>query len=186
MARKKHTPEDITALMRQYGRCGYRRATALLRHAGWQVNRERVERIWHREGLKVPQKIVAPAHREARKAAPYIAGGHQSCLARCVSKMGGMTMKLVIGACALLLAPAAAAQETTTYSYDALGRLKTTSTSGGQNDGTVNQVEFDRAGNRTNYTTTGATGTPSNGTKVIVVPLNGFTVIAIPNPWAAK
>lgn len=95
-------------------------------------------------------------------------------------------MKLVMVACAFLFAPAAVAQETTTYSYDALGRLRTTSTTGGQNNGTTNQVEFDRAGNRTNYTTTGATGTPSNGVKVIVVPLNGFTVIPIPNPWAAK
>jgi hypothetical protein len=97
-----------------------------------------------------------------------------------------MMMKPVMVACALLLAPAALAQETTTYTYDALGRLKTTSTSGGQNDGTTNQVQFDPAGNRTNYTTTGATGTPSNGMKVIVLPLNGFTVIPIPNPWAAK
>ena len=29
---------------------------ALLRDAGWKVNRKRVERIWRREGLKVPQK----------------------------------------------------------------------------------------------------------------------------------
>jgi putative transposase len=48
--------EDIIALARQYGRYGYRRVTALLRAAGWQVNRKRVERIWRREGLKVPQK----------------------------------------------------------------------------------------------------------------------------------
>ena len=32
------------------------RVTALLRHAGWKVNLKRVERIWRREGLKVPQK----------------------------------------------------------------------------------------------------------------------------------
>ncbi|MBG6116365.1 transposase InsO family protein [Sphingobium sp. JAI105] len=44
------------ALARQYGRYGYRRVTALLRDAGWTVNRKRVERIWRREGLKVPQK----------------------------------------------------------------------------------------------------------------------------------
>lgn len=87
---------------------------------------------------------------------------------------------------ALAFASPAIAQETTTYSYDALGRLRTTSTTGGPNTGTVNQTDFDRAGNRTNYTTTGATGTPSTGTKVIVVPLNGFTVIPIPNPWAPK
>ena len=29
---------------------------ALLIHQGWQVNHKRVERIWRREGLKVPQK----------------------------------------------------------------------------------------------------------------------------------
>jgi putative transposase len=44
--------EDIIALARQYGRYGYRRVTALLRSAGWSVNRKRVERIWRREGLK--------------------------------------------------------------------------------------------------------------------------------------
>jgi len=43
-------------LAKQYGRYGYRRVTALLRSAGWTVNRKRVERIWRREGLKVPQK----------------------------------------------------------------------------------------------------------------------------------
>lgn len=48
--------EDIIALAKQYGRYGYRRITALLRSAGWTVNRKRVERIWKREGLKVPQK----------------------------------------------------------------------------------------------------------------------------------
>lgn len=40
--------EDIIALVRQYGRYGYRRVTALLRDAGWHVNRKRVERIWRR------------------------------------------------------------------------------------------------------------------------------------------
>ena len=47
---------DIIALAAQYGRYGYRRITALLRAAGWVVNVKRVERIWRREGLKVPQK----------------------------------------------------------------------------------------------------------------------------------
>jgi transposase InsO family protein len=48
--------DDIIALARQYGRYGYRRVTALLRNAGWTVSRKRVERIWRRESLKVPQK----------------------------------------------------------------------------------------------------------------------------------
>jgi putative transposase len=47
---------DIVALATRYGRYGYRRITALLRHAGWRVNRKRVERLWRREGLKVPRK----------------------------------------------------------------------------------------------------------------------------------
>jgi putative transposase len=47
---------DIVELARQYGRYGYRRIAALLRRAGWQVNRKRVERIWRREGLKVPAR----------------------------------------------------------------------------------------------------------------------------------
>ena len=47
---------DIIELARQYGRYGYRKIAALLRAAGWLVNDKRVERIWRREGLKVPKK----------------------------------------------------------------------------------------------------------------------------------
>ncbi|MGR3631970.1 MAG: IS3 family transposase [Limimaricola soesokkakensis] len=47
---------DIIELARQYGRYGYRPITALLNQSGWRVNVKRVERIWRREGLKVPQK----------------------------------------------------------------------------------------------------------------------------------
>lgn len=47
---------DIIELARAYGRYGYRRVTALLNQAGWHVNHKRVQRIWRREGLKVPQK----------------------------------------------------------------------------------------------------------------------------------
>ena len=46
----------IIALASQYGRYGYRRITVSLREAGWRVGKDRVERIWRREGLKVPQK----------------------------------------------------------------------------------------------------------------------------------
>ncbi len=46
----------IIALATKYGRYGYRRITALLQRAGWQVGKDRVQRIWRREGLKVPQK----------------------------------------------------------------------------------------------------------------------------------
>jgi putative transposase len=48
---------DIIELARRYGRYGYRKVAELLRStAGWVVNDKRVERIWRREGLKVPKK----------------------------------------------------------------------------------------------------------------------------------
>jgi hypothetical protein len=60
----------------------------------------------------------------------------------------------VIAACAAA-APVQAA-ETVTYTYDALGRLVTTTTSGGPNAGISTGTTFDPAGNRTTYTVTGA------------------------------
>ena len=43
--------------VRQYVRYGYRKIAELLRStAGWDINDKRVERIWRREGLKVPAK----------------------------------------------------------------------------------------------------------------------------------
>jgi len=60
---------DMIELVREYGRYGYRRIAALLRDAGWQINHcpagvcmhtlrgdKRIERLWRREGLKVPTK----------------------------------------------------------------------------------------------------------------------------------
>jgi putative transposase len=48
---------DIITLATRYGRYGYRRITALLNNEhGWRVNHKRVERIWRKEGLKVPKK----------------------------------------------------------------------------------------------------------------------------------
>jgi len=46
----------IIELAAVYGRYGTPRINALLRHEGWRVNHKRVERIWRREGLKVPRK----------------------------------------------------------------------------------------------------------------------------------
>ena len=49
--------EDIITLARSCGRYGYRKIAELLRtQGGWVVNDKRVERIWRREGLKVPAK----------------------------------------------------------------------------------------------------------------------------------
>ena len=48
--------EDIIALTRDHGRYGYRMIAGMLNNSGWHVNHKRVERIWRREGLKVPHK----------------------------------------------------------------------------------------------------------------------------------
>jgi len=48
--------QRIIELARMYGRYGYRRVAAILRHEGWRVNHKRVERIWKQKGLKVPKK----------------------------------------------------------------------------------------------------------------------------------
>ena len=61
--REPHVPDDEPRLVRdmirlatQYGRYGYRRVTELLRGKGWKVNHKRIERLWRREGLKVPKR----------------------------------------------------------------------------------------------------------------------------------
>jgi transposase InsO family protein len=63
---QRHTPrvrgdEDrltsrIIEVAAVYGRYGTPRITAMLRREGWRVNHKRVERIWRREGLKVPKR----------------------------------------------------------------------------------------------------------------------------------
>jgi putative transposase len=54
---EKQLTNDIIDLATRYGRYGYRRITALLNNKhGWRVNHKRVERIWRKEGLKVPKK----------------------------------------------------------------------------------------------------------------------------------
>lgn len=62
----------------------------------------------------------------------------------------------IVAAAAAISAPAAS--ETVTYSYDALGRLVGTSTSGGPNDGVGVGTTYDPAGNRCTYTVGGAGG----------------------------
>lgn len=51
-----HLVREMTKLATSYGRYGYRRVTGMLREDGWQVNHKRIERLWRREGLKVPQR----------------------------------------------------------------------------------------------------------------------------------
>jgi len=53
---ERRLTKEIIDLATKYGRYGYRRIAALLNDKGWKVNHKRVERIWRREGLRVPQK----------------------------------------------------------------------------------------------------------------------------------
>ena len=48
--------ERIVELATKFGRYGYRRVTRTLVNEGWRVNHKRVERLWRREGLKVPKR----------------------------------------------------------------------------------------------------------------------------------
>lgn len=61
--REQYIPSDEPRLVKrmielagQYGRYGYLRITRLLRDEGFHANRKRVQRLWRREGLKVPQR----------------------------------------------------------------------------------------------------------------------------------
>lgn len=76
---------------------------------------------------------------------------------------------------------AAHAAETITYQYDAKGRLTQVAHSGSVNNDVVASYTFDQADNRTNLT---VSGSPFNSPpqRVIVVPLNGMTVIPLPSP----
>jgi len=60
LPRRRDDEDDITgrivALAAVYGRYGSPRITALMRNEGMHINHKRVERIWRREGLKVPRK----------------------------------------------------------------------------------------------------------------------------------
>lgn len=74
-------------------------------------------------------------------------------MSRAKSWLAGSAAALAILSCSAL------AQETTTYSYDGLGRLKSSSIAGGPNDTRKTGTCFDAAGNRTRYDV--ATGAPA-------------------------
>ncbi|WP_326523591.1 RHS repeat domain-containing protein [Sphingomonas sp.] len=72
--------------------------------------------------------------------------------------------------------PAQAQDEEVIYQYDALGRLVNASTTNGRNGGVVAGTSYDPAGNRTTRT---VSGVRPAARRVVVVPLNGFTVIPL-------
>jgi hypothetical protein len=76
----------------------------------------------------------------------------------------------------LIGATPALASETIAYTYDAQGRLITVAHTGTVNNNVQTSYSFDAADNRTNVTILNAFN------RVVVVPLNGLTVIPIPDP----
>lgn len=105
---------------------------------------------------------------------------------------GSMLKKICVAALAILpflYSGSAGAQETTSITYDALGRVTRVIKSGGPANGVQTDYSLDAAGNRTNVKVAGSpngAGNPGGGassstTIYIVVPLNGFTLIPVSN-----
>lgn len=84
-----------------------------------------------------------------------------------------MKKRAILFAVIAAAASPAIAQEQVKIEYDALGRLTKVTYESGPNSGTNSAYSYDPASNRTNVTVTGARK------QVIVVPLNGFTIIPL-------
>ncbi len=94
----------------------------------------------------------------------------------------------LVSAAMLMASTPATAQENKTYTYDALGRLVTVKKAGGPNDQTTSTYDYDKAGNRTQVSTSGSAngggggnngGGASVGTQqgFVVTPLGGYTLL---------
>lgn len=73
----------LVALAAVYGLYGTRSTTAILRNEGCRLNHERVERIWRRDGLKVPRRAALTRLFVAEQRHLRAAAGHAQgpCLA---------------------------------------------------------------------------------------------------------
>lgn len=80
--------------------------------------------------------------------------------------------KLALAAAGLALAPAAQANETITYTYDALGRLVAAQHSGTVNNGRADSLCYDAAGNRALYKSSPAGSMTACATQPPPGPLN--------------
>ena len=56
---------EMNKLADTHPRWGYRRVYTLLRGAGWQINRKRIERLWRLEGHRVPLRRVKASGQKA-------------------------------------------------------------------------------------------------------------------------
>jgi hypothetical protein len=66
--------------------------------------------------------------------------------------------RLFLATSSCALATTAVASETVTYTYDALGRLVATTSSGTVNNGLATSIAYDPAGNRSSYSVSGVGG----------------------------
>lgn len=87
----------------------------------------------------------------------------------------------LMAALLLLIVPAEAA-ETSSFAYDVLGRLAEISTTGGVNNGLLQQYDLDPVNNRVEYTVTGSQNRGHPDAPVVVLPLNGYTVMPVEVP----
>lgn len=109
-----------------------------------------------------------------------------------------MRLAILPIAAALSVSSAASATETVTYTYDARGRLINVARAGSVNNGVTTSYQFDKADSRLTVTTTGGSGTGGSGSgtggggvtpvpvesapsTTVVVPLNGYRIITVPN-----
>ena len=88
---------QIVALSRKHPRYGYRRITALLRHAGSQVNAKRVQRIRRREDLQVSRrqrrcKRAGISTAERQRAATSVGWTTSSLSVNCLPPTGGRSV----------------------------------------------------------------------------------------------
>lgn len=94
--------------------------------------------------------------------------------------------RILVGLALVGCSSAALAQSTTTYTYDGSGRLVRSATDKGPGASNVT-IQYDPANNPMSYNVTGARDRTDQGSEVsvptnariIVVPLNGFTLIPV-------
>ncbi|MCW2404394.1 YD repeat-containing protein [Sphingobium sp. B1D7B] len=83
-----------------------------------------------------------------------------------------MLFRLALATIVFIVPVATRAAETTTYKYDAKGRLVEVKQTGGPANNASSTYQYDAADNRTNVKVDAQR-------RVVVVPLNGFTVIPL-------
>jgi hypothetical protein len=91
-------------------------------------------------------------------------------------------MPLMAITIALVVSMRTYAAEGTSYQYDVHGRLIAVSISGIASSNANVELKYDKSNNRTQYKVTGSTrNSPPFSGKMVVVPLNGYSLIPVPS-----